>query len=832
MHGRKYVLCFSMGANKYEKVSVNEEENSLQFEKEVAVAAVDRPNWRGIGISLLVIVAVCSLIALAILLLTPRNTGLGITGERFSLADIIKDDFVPRSFNGTWVPGDRLIFRNGDGHLVVYSPKTRKYRILVHNSTFEDNKIEKYSVSADMQYVLLIHDIIKIFRHSFIAKYKIYNVTNRQIIPLIHADNPETFLRYAGWGPKGNQLVYVYANNIYYLTSVFDTAQAIIGTGLEGDIFHGVPDWLYEEEILGSNSAIWWSPDGSSICFASFNDSKVGTLYYNWYGDYGDPSNIYPQLQRLHYPKAGRENPTVSLWVADLRNTNKIIPRDVKPPREVQDQLVHVWDHYFTTVTWIDSQSLAVVWMTRSQNYSLFTLCTGTLWYCSVVSEQKAIGGRGWVDLYDAPILTRTGGKWYLKLPIAEGNFGYFRHVAVVHNVTRRIDFLTQGKYDITKLLAYHDISRSVYYISTKEGRPGERHLYSVLDQRFQPSRITKCWTCGNDKCLYNNAIISPSTDYYVLECLGPGIPRIEIRTVQNNVLVDVLDVNADLQERMGQRAFPKIRTFKVPTKGGYKAQVRLFLPPGLEDDEALLYPLVVHVYGGPGSQLVSEKFYVHWGTYLASRKNYIYAWIDGRGSGFQGDKMEHELFRRFGTVEVEDQIEITRYLRDNLPFINPSHIAIWGWSYGGYVAATALADENTVFKCAISVAPVTSWQYYDSAYTERYMGTPQPLDNYLGYERSDLIKKASKLKGKKFLLIHGTADDNVHFQHTAMFIKALTEAGVIFQTQIYPDENHFLTNVKNHLYQTMEDFLNECFFIEMKEEIEATRVKKDVKGR
>ncbi|GFT17122.1 venom dipeptidyl peptidase 4 [Nephila pilipes] len=266
----------------------------------------------------------------------------------------------------------------------------------------------------------------------------------------------------------------------------------------------------------------------------------------------------------------------------------------------------------------------------------------------------------------------------------------------------------------------------------------------------------------------------------------------------------------------------PQIRTFHVPVKSGYKAQVRLLLPPDLAGNEASLYPLVLYVDGSPGSQLVTDEFKIHWGTYLSGRRNQIYAWIDGRGSGNQGDKMMHEIYYHLGTAEVQDQIDVIRYLRDNLPFIHPTHIAIWGQSYGGFVAASALAAEDTVFKCAVAITPVTDWIYYSSTYTERYMGTPLPQDNLKGYERSSLIRKAHKFKGKKILLIHGTADVSVHIQHSTMFMKALTEEGVLFQTQIYTDENHFLKNVCRHMYRTMEDFFTKCF-TNQKDEFDGT---------
>ncbi|GFU48812.1 venom dipeptidyl peptidase 4 [Nephila pilipes] len=350
--------------------------------------------------------------------------------------------------------------------------------------------------------------------------------------------------------------------------------------------------------------------------------------------------------------------------------------------------------------------------------------------------------------------------------------------------------------------------------MTTLYGLPEQRHLYSVKDLSSNHPREQKCLTCNLDEnCLFYNALFSKDGHYFVLECLGPGIPRIEIRETLTNALVEVLDTNSDLEEALENRALPQIETFKVPLKGGYKATVRLYLPPPLRENEIIKFPLILHVCSSPGNQLVSERFHIHWGSYLSSHKNYIYAQIDGRGSGYQGDKRVQELFRKLGNIEVEDQLVVTSYLVSKKAYIDSEKVALWGWSYGGYTAVSVLATENDVFSCGISVAPITNWLYYDSVYSERYMQSPKPEDNYIGYEKSDVSIRAEHVRGKKFLLIHGTADDNVHLQHSMMLIKALTNAGVLFRTQIYPDEKHALVNVKMHLYQTMEDFLEyTCF--------------------
>ncbi|XP_071039805.1 inactive dipeptidyl peptidase 10-like [Parasteatoda tepidariorum] len=806
----------------------------LQAAKEEDEESIDSGyNWRGIGISLLVIITICSVIALAILILTPKKKGDGIPGDRIKLNEIIQDTFDPRRFNGSWISDDQLEFRDKNGHLVMYSVRTKSSKVILENTTFSDYDVKKYSISADHNYVLLLHDVKKLYRYSFNAKYKIFDLENKTVSQLHHPEDFEGYLQYAAWGPRDNQLVYVFENNLYYVPEANGAHYPVSNSGVDKIIFNGIPDYLYEEELLRSNSAVWWAPDGNSLCYATINDTKVNAYYYDWYGNVSrnDSEGAYPEFLSLRFPKPGGDNPSAFLWVVDLRNIPNILKRDVKPPREVQDQLVHVWDHYFTSVQWIDSQSLAVIWLARSQNFSVVTQCSAELWYCVVIYEQSPPSRKGWVDLRGPIFFGQNGTNWYMRLPLPEGQHGHYKHVAVAYNDTRHVDFLTQGRFDIFQVVAYHGGSNTLYYLTTLENRPGERHLFSVSGKKARSTTFTKCLTCeeGPD-CLYFNVIFSPTSEYYVLECLGPGIPKIEIRSIYNQTF-DTLDTNDDLRAIIQEKALPQIRTFQVSVQNGYKAQVRLFLPPGVSENEVLLYPLVVFVDGSPGSQLVTNEFKLHWGSYLASRRNHIYAWIDGRGSGFQGDKMMHEVYYRLGGPEVEDQIEVTRYLKENLAFIHPKHTAIWGWFYGGYVAAKALSHENTVFKCAMSVAPVTSWIYYDSAFSERYMGTPAPQDNYMNYEKASLVKNAEKLKGKKLLLVHGTADEKVHIHQTLMLMKALVQEGVLFQSQLYPDEDHSLFGVRRHLFRTMEDFLNECFYIQRKDEYENTRVKKDIKS-
>ncbi|XP_026680630.1 prolyl endopeptidase FAP [Diaphorina citri] len=291
--------------------------------------------------------------------------------------------------------------------------------------------------------------------------------------------------------------------------------------------------------------------------------------------------------------------------------------------------------------------------------------------------------------------------------------------------------------------------------------------------------------------CTYHKIVFSPDLRYFVNECLGPGIPTVKLYETrfQNGTVHQIpkylmtLQNNSKLHEKLSKLALPQIKSFPVQISGGYYAQVRLYYPPRLREDEITRYPLVLQVYGGPGSQLVTDRWKIDWNTYLAGNRDYIVAQIDGRGSSGQGYKLLHQVYKKLGVVEVSDQLEVTDYLREALHVVDARRIAVWGWSYGGFVSAMLLSSPSQdVFHCAIAVAPVTSWKLYDSAYTERYMGTPNATGNSKSYEDADLTKRASGFKDKMLFLVHGSADDNVHIQQTMLFVKSMADEGVPFR--------------------------------------------------
>lgn len=318
-----------------------------------------------------------------------------------------------------------------------------------------------------------------------------------------------------------------------------------------------------------------------------------------------------------------------------------------------------------------------------------------------------------------------------------------------------------------------------------------------------------ECLTCDlyRDRCQYNSAYFSYDASYYRMDCKGPGLP---LYTLMNNtgagVELSVLEDNKELDNVLSEFQMPTMKygTFNV---AGFDLWYQMMLPPNFKKSKK--YPLVIDVYGGPCSQSVSYDFKLNWATYLTSSLDIIYARFDGRGSGFQGDEIMHAIYHRLGTFEVEDQLVAIRKFID-MGFVDKDRISMWGWSYGGYVTAMALGSGSSLLKCGIAVAPVAEWEYYDAVYTERYMGTPK--DNPDGYRNSSVIERAKNFKSVDFLLIHGTADDNVHFQQAAQISKALVNEQVDFEAMWYTDKNHSLRgSASRHVYTLMSHFLKKC---------------------
>ncbi|KPJ18468.1 Inactive dipeptidyl peptidase 10 [Papilio machaon] len=843
----------------------------------LVVGGPNQRNWRGILIALLVIVLVLALIVTSVVLLTPPDEGPRVRGRRLRIQDLLTDELVPVRWNGTWISGDEYVYRDAWGGISLMFAANQTSKTLMPNTTFRVLEPASFSLSADRRFLLLAQSLHQLHRYSYLARYTVYDILTTESYPLtplpdevgggVITEGP--YLLLAMWTPKGHGLITVRDYDIYYRPAPrSSTGYRVTETGKAGTIYNGVPDWLYEEEILKTRTALWMSGDGHMVLYATFNDSLVREQRFPWYGaalDTDDPAKTYPEIKSVRYPKPGTNNPTVKLTVADIADPKHIRTRHLTPPKVILEQ----GDYYLTSAQWVSLTEVCVVWLTRIQNLSVVSVCKSPMWNCQEVYRITS-GSESWVESAPAPLWSAGGGALVTLAPVRDGPAGLFRHVVrAEHNAHGpRALPLTHGSFDVVKLLAWDHTNQHIYYLGIPEGKAGQQHLYRVSAEAPRPGtpqKLPYCVTCNsqpspsinleyygslassgespwdadwdelpatsptsakkkkkkypdgappqNTPCLYHEAHFSPSAAFFVLECLGPGVPTASLHRIAlpEPRLLMHLENNTAVKERLSAIALPTPRTFSVQLSSGHAARVRLLLPPGLREDEVTKYPLVLKVHGAPGSQLVTEQWALDWG-WLAAGAGAVVAAVDARGAGGRGLAAHHTLHRRLGTVELADQLEVAEYLRDSLHFIDARRVAVWGEAHGGFLAALALASPLNVFHCGVVLTPIVRWRYYASAYAERYMGFPNATGNYRGYADADVTKQAAALHDKMLLLVHGAADDIVHVQQTMALARALADQGSMFRQQIYPDEGHSLRGVRRHLYRTMSSFLDDCF--------------------
>uniref|UniRef100_A0A8C9TJU4 Dipeptidyl peptidase 4-like n=1 Tax=Scleropages formosus TaxID=113540 RepID=A0A8C9TJU4_SCLFO len=657
--------------------------------------------------------------------------------KTFTLEDYFNSSFNYKSYNMRWISG-----------------KYNYTKVIYVEGCFENNL--KLSFQDTILHSLVMFQ--QLWRHSYTASYSIYDA-------------------------------YVWDFNVYIKPEATSPSVQVTTNGKKNAILNGIPDWVYEEEMFSSHGAMWWSPNGTFLAYAEFNDTQVQNIEFSWYG-----TGQYPETVVIPYPKAGATNPKVKLFVVSSANMSRVA--EIVVPSSIGTS-----DHYLSSVTWITDSRVAVQWLMRIQNHCfhcLFFSC-----YCSnsphlfCFQQYAEKSETGWVGQFSPlpPFFVEDSNNFYQVM----SDKNKYKHIHYVTIVTNPITTGTWEVIYITKLT-----KDAIYFVSNEHGlKAGQRNLYKVaLPASVQSPR--QCLTCdlNVDRCQYNSGYFSLNASYYRWDCYGPGLPLFTLRDNRGPGSGDHNDLHTGryLYVSYLQKNLRRSTIAVIVTVHGLYLWYQMILPPGF--DKSKKYRLLIDVYAGPCSQKVDYRFRLNWATYLASAENIIVASIDGRGSGYQGDKLMHSIYKRLGTYEVEDQIETTRKFID-MGFIDKEKIAIWGWSYGGYVTSMVLGAGSGVFKCGMAVAPVSKWEYYDSIYTERYMNRPN----------STVTSRAKNFKSVKYLLVHGTADDNVHFQQAAEISEALVEEQVDFEAMWYTDKDHGLDGAAHrHVYTHLSHFLLNCF--------------------
>ncbi|XP_067994866.1 dipeptidyl peptidase 4 [Melanerpes formicivorus] len=751
-------------------------------------------------LGILGVAVIVTIIAVPLALLTGKSTSEPDSRSTYTLQNYLNNDYNYRTYDLQWISGNQYLHKTADGDILRVNANNGTSSVVLAKTILDQYKATTAILSPDQRFALLQYKYTKLWRHSYTASYYIYDFNSSSILDtkLLHNDT-----QYISWSPVGHKLAYVWNNNVYMKASPTSEPVQITENGEENKIFNGIPDWVYEEEMFGTHSALWWSPNGSFVAYATFNDTEVPVIEYSFYSE---DTLQYPKTIKIPYPKAGATNPTVQLFIVDTRLSSNFSSTEIFPPEEIISG-----DHYLSVVTWVTDDRICLQWLRRIQNFSVLTVCdfenaTGK-WSCPQEKQFTEQSTTGWIGRFQpsVPLFAPDNATYYKVFSNSEG----YKHIHYINGSQAPIP-ITAGRWEVISIAAV--TSSFLYYISNeKDGKPGGRNLYKVLLES-SPNSI-KCVSCdlNQERCQYYSVSFSKDAQYYQLDCHGPGLPMSTLHRSSDDQVLRYLENNTELENALKEIQMPS-KIIDFISVAGYNLWYQMILPPHF--DSSKKYPLLIEVYAGPCSQNVDSTFQISWATYLASTEQVIVASFDGRGSGYQGDEIMHAINRRLGTYEVEDQITAARKFSE-MSFVDKDRIAIWGWSYGGYVTSMVLGSGSGVFKCGIAVAPVSRWQYYDSIYTERYMGLPTASDNLNNYNSSTVMARAEKFKEVDYLLIHGTADDNVHFQQAAQISKALVDAEVDFQAMWYTDKDHAISGqAHKHIYTHMTHFIKQCFWL------------------
>ena len=626
--------------------------------------------------------------------------------------------------------------------------------------------------------ILIRKGIEQIYRHSSKATVYLYDGVSKKLTKL---DNEK--LMHPTLSPDGTKIAYVKNNNLVLYDIATKSARAITTDGKWNEVINGNCDWVYEEEF-SFTQAYQWSPKGNYIAYYRFDESKVKEYEFTQF------DNTYNKQYTYKYPKAGEDNSKVEIHIFDVAGN-----KDVKANFEQGDI-------YIPRIKWTqDDNSLVVFWMNRHQDNLKLLMTDAKSGASSTLYEEK---NKYYIDINDDWQFTKDG-KSYLFTSEMNG----FKHIYMYSLDGKVKTQISKGNYEVTGIDAVDEVNKRVFYTMAYP-RPMDRNLFVTDFAGKKTTQLTQgeAWhrVILNDSLTrfydYKSDLNNPQvvTLNNIVIDKKKGISTVAVKTVNENT-----KLNGKLNEYgIGKAEFIRVPNSKGDTLNGWMLKPANF-------DPAKQYPVLFCNYGGPGSQQVANRFGAvsMWHQMLA-QKGFIVVSVDNTGTGFRGEEFKKKTYLQLGKFEIEDQIDAAKYI-GNMPFVDKNNIGHWGWSYGGFMSSLAITKGNEVFSAAVAVAPVTSWRYYDNIYTERYMRTPQ--ENAGGYDNNSPINFTDKIKGK-YLLIHGTADDNVHFQNSVQMIKALVKSNIDFESAYYPDKNHGISgmadNTTFHLWSKMTNWILE----------------------
>lgn len=631
--------------------------------------------------------------------------------------------------------------------------------------------IDSYTFDASEKKILIACNTNKIFRHSFTADYFLYDITTKSLTKLFDFQVQEpTF------SPDGTKIAYAKENNLYVYDVASKKSTAVTTDGKKNAIINGITDWVYEEEFAFVR-AFDWSKDSKKLAYIRFDESQVPEFSMSMFH-----KDLYPTIETFKYPKAGEKNSVVSLHIYDAAaNSTKKVGLD------------NYNDFYIARLQWTnDNNVLSAQVLNRHQDNLDLVFVDGITATAKVVLNEK---DKAYVDVTNN--LTFLKDNSFIWTSEKDG----FNHIYLYDKTGKLKNQVTKGNWEVVSYYGFDEKNKTIFYQSTENGSIN-RDIYRIgLDGKSKVRLTSKVGTSA--------ATFSPNFQFFINTFSSASQPTTyTLNESKAGKEIQVIENNQALAAKLKNYNLPTKEFFVLKTAKGNELNAWILKPKDF--DPSKKYPVFMYQYSGPGSQQVNNDWNNSDDYWFASltQQGYIVACVDGRGTGFKGANFKKVTQKELGKYEVQDQIDAAKVI-GAYPYVDAARIGIFGWSYGGFMASNCIFQGNDVFKMAIAVAPVTNWRFYDSVYTERYMQTPQ--ENASGYDQNSPINHVSKLKGK-FLLIHGSGDDNVHVQNSMQMMEALIQANKQFDSQIYPDKNHGIYGgaTRIQLYNKMTNFIKE----------------------